>query len=118
MVDGGDLVAQQAAIGLVEVDALPDDRLVVAVQRNAAGIVGPGALHVACFHGRAKSKGARVPRAGDLEARKNCAFPDEQKSAAAVAFCPQKTPGKRADSARMRAEQYPLSYCMYMKTLG
>src|SRR5215510_16508348 len=45
IVDRRDLVAQYVRIGVVEGDSLLDDRLVVFVQRNAAGIVGPGALH-------------------------------------------------------------------------
>ena len=38
MVDGGDLVVEQIRIGLVEVDPFLDDRLVVAVQGQAAAV--------------------------------------------------------------------------------
>jgi hypothetical protein len=39
MVDGGDLVTQQVLVLIVERDALLDDRLVVAMQRDAACLV-------------------------------------------------------------------------------
>jgi hypothetical protein len=38
MIEGGDLVVQQIGIGLVEIDALLDDGLVVGMQRDAGGV--------------------------------------------------------------------------------
>src|SRR5260370_5129557 len=45
MVDRGDVVVQQIRIGLVEIDALLDNGLVVSVQRDAGGVEGAGTLH-------------------------------------------------------------------------
>src|SRR5262249_10959336 len=50
MVDGGDLVVEKVRIGLVQVDALPDDALVVAVERNAADVVVAPPLETEGFH--------------------------------------------------------------------
>src|SRR5216683_1277045 len=47
MVDGGDVVVQQVAIGLVEIDALLDDGLVVGMQRDSGGVIDARALHAA-----------------------------------------------------------------------
>src|SRR5215813_10308594 len=44
VVDDGDLVAQDVAVALVEIDALLDHRLVVRVQRQAGCIIGAPAL--------------------------------------------------------------------------
>src|SRR6266699_3445855 len=38
MIDRGDLVAQEARIGVVEMDELPDDGLIVVVERKAAAV--------------------------------------------------------------------------------
>src|SRR6266567_8409689 len=47
IVDGGDLVVQKIVVGLVEIDALLHQGLVVLVQRNAAGIEGARTLETA-----------------------------------------------------------------------
>ena len=47
MVDGGDLVTQQVLVLFVEGDALVDDRLVVAMKRDAARLKDAWALEVA-----------------------------------------------------------------------
>src|SRR5439155_26126694 len=47
MIGGRDLVAQQVLVVLIERDALPDDRFVVAVERDAAGFIDARALEVA-----------------------------------------------------------------------
>src|SRR5215467_5421946 len=44
IVDGGDLVMEQVGVGAVDKDALLDDGLVVAMERDAAGIIGARAL--------------------------------------------------------------------------
>src|SRR5258705_11721576 len=44
IVDHGDLVMQDIRIGLVEIDALLEDRLVVEVQRQAGRVVGAASL--------------------------------------------------------------------------
>src|SRR5262249_4374935 len=47
IVDHRDLVDEQVRIALVEIDALPDNGLVVRVQRQAGAVEGAGTLHVA-----------------------------------------------------------------------
>src|SRR5436309_10358676 len=47
IVDGGDLVMEEIGIALVEIDALPDGRLVVLMQRNAAVVEGAWPLQAA-----------------------------------------------------------------------
>src|SRR5260221_197475 len=47
MIDGGNVVVQQIRGGLVEIDALLDDGLVVFVQRDAAGVEDAWTLHAA-----------------------------------------------------------------------
>jgi hypothetical protein len=47
VVDGGDLITKQVLVLLVERDALVDNRLVVAMKRDAAGFVNAWALEVA-----------------------------------------------------------------------
>src|ERR1700730_18142809 len=47
MVDGGDVVVQQIRVGLVEIDALLDNGLVVFVQWDAAGVEDAWTLHAA-----------------------------------------------------------------------
>src|SRR5215510_3666356 len=47
MVDGGDVVAHQVRIGLVEIDALLDDGLIIRMQRNSARIIDARTLHAA-----------------------------------------------------------------------
>src|SRR6266478_5201850 len=47
MVEGGDLIAQHVRIGLVEINPLLDERLVVAVQRNAGRIERARPPHIA-----------------------------------------------------------------------
>src|SRR5712671_2736014 len=47
IVDGGDLVVQQVGLGLVEIDPLLDDRGIVGVQRQPAGIIDARALEAA-----------------------------------------------------------------------
>src|SRR5258708_8128097 len=50
MVDDGDLVMQDIAIGLVAVDSLLDDALIVRVQRKAGAVQGAQALESARLH--------------------------------------------------------------------
>src|SRR5204862_522826 len=45
MVVRRDVVAEQVLVGLVEIDALRDERLVVAVEWNAGGIIGVWGTH-------------------------------------------------------------------------
>src|SRR5258708_13237665 len=47
MIDRRDVVMEQIRVGLVEVDPLLEDRLVVPVQRQAAGVVGTRTLEAA-----------------------------------------------------------------------
>src|SRR5262249_60647056 len=47
IVDRGDLVVQEIRVGAVEADALLDDGLIVAVQRNPAAVEGAGTFHAA-----------------------------------------------------------------------
>ena len=49
MVHGGNVVVQQVLVGLVEVDALLDDGLIVLVQGQAGGFEDAGAEEVARF---------------------------------------------------------------------
>src|SRR5215469_2618332 len=74
VIDGGDLVVQAVAVGVVEVDALLDDGLIVGMQRQAAGVEGARALEAARLDlERAKAAGGvAVDPAADrvaLEAR-------------------------------------------------
>src|SRR5262249_17510444 len=45
MIDGGDVIVQQIRVGLIEIDALLNDGLVVFVQRDAAGVENAWTLH-------------------------------------------------------------------------
>src|SRR5258708_37324617 len=44
IVNGGNLVTEQVGVGAVDKDALLDDGLVVAVERDAAGVIGARAF--------------------------------------------------------------------------
>src|ERR1022692_2483006 len=47
MVDGGDVVVKQVLVGLVQVDALFNNGLIVLMQRDTGGVKDAGTLHAA-----------------------------------------------------------------------
>ena len=59
VVDGRDLVVEDVRIGLVGVDPLLEDALIVEGQRNARGVVGPRALSVRASRSPARRSGRR-----------------------------------------------------------